>query len=65
MTDSNDAQHRPENECRRESDFHSNVYNAIIDSKHHQELVYTGISPLWGKNVVRFLNEALEGKHVR
>jgi hypothetical protein len=72
MTDSSDAQHRPDTEVKlsekefgRESDFHSNVYHAIIDSKHHQDLVYTEISPLWGKNVVRFLNEALEGKHVR
>jgi hypothetical protein len=48
-----------EKEFGRESDFHSNVYHAIIDSKHHRELVYTGISPLWGKNVAGFLNEAL------
>ena len=72
MTDSSDAQHRPDTEVKhsekefgRESDFHSNVHHAIIASKHHQELVYTEISPLWGKNVVRFLNEAVEGKPVR
>jgi hypothetical protein len=33
----------------------------IIDSKHHQELVYSDIAPLWGINIVKFLNETLEG----
>jgi hypothetical protein len=41
------------------------VYNAIIDSTHHRELVYTEIAPLWGKSIVLFLNEALDGKRAR
>lgn len=49
-------------EFSSESEFHSHVRRAIIDSAHHQELVYTEVIPLWGENIVRFLNEAIEEK---
>ncbi|PGH13169.1 hypothetical protein AJ80_06415 [Polytolypa hystricis UAMH7299] len=52
-------------EFSRESEFHSHILTAITSSEHHRELIYINAIPLWGGNVVRFLNEAVETRPVR
>jgi hypothetical protein len=39
-------------EFKTEFEFQSNAHKTIIDSKHHQELVYSDIASLWGINIV-------------
>lgn len=52
-------------EFEDEATFLTHVYNTIASSTHHQELIYTEVTPSWGANLVGFLNEVAVGARAR